>query len=59
MTSRGFKIQSCDCGEILIDYGDIKDDISAIQLPVLNDMNQLKEHYKYCRNCREFVRISE
>ena len=57
--NRGFKIHSCDCGEILIDYGDIKDDISTIQLPVLNDMNKLKKHYKFCRNCKEFVKVGE
>ena len=45
---RGFKINSCDCGEILIDYGDIKDDLSNIKLPIINDENNLKEHYKYC-----------
>jgi hypothetical protein len=58
MPSRGFKINSCDCGEILIDYGEIKDDISGIKLPMLNDEKNIREHYKYCQKCREFIKVS-
>jgi len=58
MPDKGFKINSCDCGEILIDFGAVRDSVASNELPDAEALMNLKEDEKYCPNCRKIVKIN-
>ena len=56
MDRKGFKIYSCDCGEILIQLGDAKKEGFKEDAHSVEILAGLKDDEKYCPACDKIVK---
>lgn len=52
-----FKIQSCDCGEILINIDEAKVKLPDKEFMKNMAIQNLKEGEKYCQNCDKVIKV--
>jgi len=59
MSERGFKINYCTCGEILVNDNFVKDKGTYSKLIESGILESLLDNEKYCPTCKEVVKIKE